>query len=120
MITNFSAALFDIWKGTGKSGGPTCNVAPGGCSLCDGLQVAINIVNDLTTLAIIITVGMIVYGAVRMMLSGGSETLVKEARGIITSAVIGLVIVLCGWLIVNTFIHILSGNIDFPWANIKC
>jgi hypothetical protein len=119
-MTNFPAAIFEIWKNTGEPGGPTCNVAAGGCSLCDGLQVAVNIVNDLTTLAIVVTVGMIVFGAIRLMLSGGSEQAVKGAKGTITSAVIGLVIVLCGWLIVNTFIHILSGNVDFPWANVTC
>jgi hypothetical protein len=115
-----SAAAFDIWAGTGKNG-ETCNVAAGGCSLCDGLQVAINVVNGITTLAVVITVGMTVYGAVRMMLSGGSEQMVKDAKGIITSAVIGFVIVLCGWLIVNTFIHIIApSGVDFPWATIKC
>lgn len=120
-----SAALFDIWRGTGpKEGlfsGKTCNIAPGGCSLCDGLTVAINLVNDLTTAAIAVTVAMIVYGAIRMMISGGSETAVKEAKGIITSAVIGLVVVLCGWLIINTVLHIIAdpGN-PLPWANVKC
>jgi hypothetical protein len=120
LLTNFaSAALFDIWAGTG-SGSETCNVAPGGCSLCDAMKVAINIVNSLTTAAITITVAMTVYGAIRLMTSGGSEQMVKDARGIITSAVIGLVIVLCGWLIINTVIHIIAGQVDFPWSNIQC
>lgn len=117
---NFSAAIFDIWKNTGKAGGATCNIAPGGCSLCDGLQVAINVVNGLTTAAIVITTAMIIYGAVRLMLSGGSEQMVKDAKSTITSAVIGLIIVLCAWLIINTVIHIISGNVNFPWANIQC
>ncbi|MGC9602859.1 MAG: pilin [Minisyncoccia bacterium] len=114
-----SAALFDIWRGTGTNG-QTCNVSSRGCSLCDGLTVAINIVNDLTTFAVIATVGMVVYGAVRMMLSGGSEEMFKEAKGIITKAVIGLVIVLCSWLIINTLIHLILGRVDFPWNNVQC
>ena len=111
--------LFEIWKGTGGSG-QTCNIAPGGCSLCDGLQVAVNIVNDLTAAAVIVTVGMIIYGAIRMMISGGSEEMFKNAKGVITSAVIGFIIVLCGWLIVNTLIHIVSGHPDFPWTHVQC
>jgi len=114
-----SAALFDIWRGTGTNN-QTCNVSPKGCSLCDGLTVAINIVNDLTTFAIVATVGMVVYGAVRMMLSGGSEEAFKEAKGTITKAVIGLVIVLCSWLIINTLIHLILGRVDFPWNNVRC
>lgn len=115
-----SAKLFDIWVGTG-TGNTTCNIAPAGCSFCDALKVAINIVNSATTAAIILTVGMMIYGAIRLMLAGGSEQMVKEAKGIFTSAVIGLIIVLCGWLIVNTFIHILSpSGVNFPWANVQC
>lgn len=129
-----SAQTINIWKGayncreyvgdkctTYYSGDNTCNVSPGGCSLCNGLQVAVNIVNNLTTLAIAITVGMTVYGAIRLMLSGGSEEMVKNARGIITSAVIGLIVVLCGWLIINTFVHILADPSNpFPWNNVQC
>ena len=84
------------------------------------MTVAINLVNSLTTVALILAVGMIVYGAIRLMLSAGSEQMVKEAKGIFTSAVIGLVIVLCGWLIINTVIHVIAGQIDFPWAAVVC
>lgn len=130
-----SAQTINIWEGaynckeidktTGKcanyySGDNTCNTTPGGCSLCNGMQVAINIVNNLTTLAIIAAVGMIAYGAIRMMLSGGSEEMVKNAKNTLTSAVIGLVVVLCGWVIVNTFIHIIADRPDFPWAAVQC
>lgn len=130
-----SAQTINIWQGAyncqqynrdgtcGKlyTGSDTCNTTAGGCSLCNGLQVAINVINEIETLAVVITVGMIIYGAVRLMLSGGSEQMVKEARGIITSAVIGFIIVLCGWVIINTFIHIISpSGINFPWASIKC
>jgi hypothetical protein len=44
----------------------------------------------------------------------------KEAKGIITKAVIGLVIVLCSWLIINTLIHLILGRVDFPWNNVQC
>ncbi|MEK7506125.1 MAG: hypothetical protein AAB572_00790 [Patescibacteria group bacterium] len=122
-MNNFSAAIFDIWKGAscGASVPITSGSGPAGpCSLCDGLQVAINIVNGLTTAAIVIATAMIIYGAVRLMLSGGSEQMFKDAKGTITSAVIGLAIVLGAWLIINTVIHIISGNVNFPWASIKC
>lgn len=129
-----SAQTIDIWKGayncravtdtgactTYYSGDDTCNKTPGGCSLCNGVQVAINIVNTLTVLAIILTAGMMVYGAIRLMLSGGSEQMVKDAKGIFTSAIIGLIVVLCSWLIINTVMHIIAGSVNFPWANVQC
>ncbi len=115
---------FNIWQGTGQ-GGTTCNETTGtstiGCSLCDGLIVAGNVVNNVAVpLGIILAVVFIVYGAIRMLVSFGSESNFGEARKIITSAVIGLVIILCGWLIVNTLFHILTGRLDFPWSQIQC
>lgn len=112
-----SAALFEIWRGTSGGG---CNKSATGCSLCDGVKVVVNVINDLTTLATVIAVGMTVYGAVMLMISAGSEERVRKGKGIITSAVIGLIIVLAGWLIVNTVLHLVTGTIDFPWADIQC
>ncbi len=111
------AALFDIWKGTSNGG---CNASDSGCNLCDAVKVVVNIVNDLTTFAIIAAVGMTVYGAIVLMISGGSEERVKKGKSVIFTAVTGLVIVLAGWLIINTILHFLTGRVDFPWANIQC
>ena len=122
----FPSFDFNIWQGTGQKGGPTCNETfgtstPAGCSICDGVIVIANIVNNIVVpLGTIAAVVFIVYGALRMVVSFGSESNFGAARKIITSAIIGLAIILCGWLIVNTFFHILTGNIDFPWANIQC
>ncbi len=118
---------FNIWEGTGQ-GGTTCNESSYstggssvGCSVCDAVIVASNIVNNLAVpFGIIIAVVFIVYGAIRMMVSFGSESNFAAARGIITSALIGLAIILCGWIIVNTVFHLLTGRIDFPWAQIQC
>ncbi len=112
-----SAALIDIWKGTSGGG---CNKSAAGCSLCDGVKVAANIINTMTEVAIILAVGMTIYGAIMLMVSGGSEERVRKGKGIITSAVIGLVIVLAGWLIINTVLHLITGKVDFPWADIQC
>ncbi|MGC9610742.1 MAG: hypothetical protein ABSE68_00770 [Minisyncoccia bacterium] len=119
LVNSASAAGFDIWAGTGN-GSQTCNVLPTGCSFCDAMKVAINLVNILTTAAVSITVAMIVYGAIRLMISGGSESMLGEAKKIITSAIIGFVIVLCGWLVINTVIHIIAGQVNFPWSNVQC
>ncbi len=120
-MPNFS---FNIWQGTGQ-GGQTCNATTGtstiGCSTCDAVIVAGNIINNIAVpLGIIIAVVFIVYGAIRMMVSFGSESNFGEARKIMTSAIIGLIIILCGWLIVNTLFQVLTGRLDFPWAQIQC
>jgi len=112
------SGLFNIWTGTG-SGGETCNVK-GPCNFCDGIRVAQNIVKALFTIAIPIAVAMIIYGAIRLMISGGSEEQVSKSKKIMTSAVIGLVIALAAWIIINTLFHILTGDVNFPWNSVTC
>lgn len=106
-----------VWEGTscGGSGGPT-----GSCGLCDALIVASNIIDDLFKVAILVSTVMIIYGAVRLMTSGGSEKSVSEGKDAIKNAVIGLVIALAAWIIINTLLHILTGNPNLPWNKISC
>lgn len=113
------SGFLNIWEGTGSEGGPTCNVQ-GPCTFCDAIKVTANIVKLLFQVAIPIAVAMIVYGALRLMLAGGSEEQITKSRKVMTSAVIGLVIALSAWIIVNTLLHVLTGNPSFPWNNITC
>jgi len=112
----------NIWKGAtcgGTSpivdGGP-----PGPCSFCDAVIVGNNIITYLTELAILVTVSMIVYGAITMMISGGNQSKFEDGKSKMTSAIIGLVVVLSAWVIVNTIMHLLAGNSAAFWNQIKC
>lgn len=119
----------NIWSGTygtttnsrGVIINDTCNLV-GHCDLCDGLIVTKNITDLLLQLGTIVVVGFVAFGGVKMMIAGasGSPSAVSEARSTITSAIIGLVIALGAWVIVNTFLHILSGGVAFPWTQINC
>lgn len=113
-----TASAFSIWQGT--SCAPDNRAPVGPCSFCDALKVTANIVQFLFKVAIPIAVAMIVWGAFRMMTSGGSEQNVESGKKTVTSAVIGLVIVLAAWIIINTVLHLLAGGIDFPWNEINC
>lgn len=107
-----------IWDGTGCAsggGGPTKS-----CSLCDAIIVASNIIDDLFKVAILVSTVMIIYGAIRLMTSGGSEKSVTEGRDTIKNAVIGLVIALAAWIIVNTLLHVLTGTPNLPWNKMTC
>ena len=117
-MNTFLAQAINIWEGTGL-GGETCNVA-GPCNFCDGLIVVSNILTLLFEIAIPIAVAMIVWGAIRLMFAGGSTERVSSARKIITSAVVGIIIVFAVVVILRTLFHILSGSPDFPWESITC
>lgn len=119
-------SVFNVWRGTSGGGcnvpqyDPSTNVITNICTGCDIIKLISNIVTFLFTVAIPLAVVMIVYGGIRMIVAGGSEERVKSARQIITSAVIGLVIALAAWSIVNTTLHILTGDFNFPWNDITC
>ncbi|MDP2704327.1 MAG: pilin [bacterium] len=111
LIVLLSAPLtahgFNIWEGTSGGG---CNTAEGGCRFKDFEIVILNVLNFLFVIAIPITVGMIVWGAIQLMTSGGSTEKAKKAKHTMTLAVIGFVIVLASVLIVNTVKRILLGD----------
>lgn len=111
-VDDVPPATSGIWAGT------NCNVseAKRPCDLCDASIVGINIVNTLLKIAIPIAVGMIVAGAIVLMVSAGNESKVETGRSMITNAVIGLIIAMCTWVIVNTVIHVLADEGQF---NIK-
>jgi len=110
--------IFDIWEGTtcgGGGGGPT---SP--CSLCDGIIVTRNIVTSLFEVSLIIGGIMVAVGGILFMTSGGSQDKVRQARGTLTSALVGVVIALTAWVIINTLLSLIAGDGALPWNQITC
>lgn len=60
-----------------------------------------NVISLLFGLVAIVAVILIIYGGARFVLSGGDEKQVEGARKTITYAIIGLVVVLLSFAIVN-------------------
>lgn len=96
-------------------------------NLCDILQLIVNIKNLIFMIGAPITVLMIIIGGVLFTSSTGigletEGTTTKKitAKRIITGGVIGLVIVICAWLIVGGVITALFGRDVGPaWWTIK-
>jgi len=51
----------------------------------------------------------LVYGGILYMTSGGSEERVKQAKNVITYAIIGLVVAILSYILVNTVIQAIGG-----------
>lgn len=130
------ALSFNIWDGTEVTSSfrnasgtlttqtKTCNVA-GSCNLCHALRVFQNIVQILFQIAIPLAVILIVYGGIRLMMSGGSEQNVSASKEIIINAIIGLAIALSAWILVNVVITLIAttsiSDMDFSlWNKINC
>lgn len=113
-----AAEIANIWEGRNKI---TC-YQTGPCSLCDGIKLLVNITDFLASLSVIIAGGLIIYGGIRILLPpGDSQANFKTAKGIITNAVWGVIIIATSWLLINTVVFILSdGKMKAPWSTISC
>ena len=95
------------------------------CTLCHLWQLVDNIL-DFVTLQLVFPIAAILFvvSGVVFLTSGGSEGKVTLAKKIFTNTVIGLIIVLCSWLLIDTLISTIAGSggvitawQDFPGCN---
>jgi len=97
MLTLFSAYLAQADR--------AINIAPGGqFSGLNNITIA-NIISAIIILVLIIAAliffFMLVWGGIKYITSGGDKGQTEAARGQITAALIGLVIVFAAWAIIN-------------------
>ncbi len=98
----------------GNPGQPACN-------LCSFLELVKTLINFAIQISFAFAGLFITWGAFVIMTAGGSEERVKDGRKMVTTAVIGMVIMLSSWLILGTVIQVLTGSPSkLPWTEIKC
>jgi len=98
------------------------------CTLCDFFQLFKNIIDFLLLppagIVPIIATLMLVIGGIMFFFAGGSPDSLQKAKRLITSVVIGLIIVYGAWIFINTF-FMLIGVADWTgltegWWSIDC
>ncbi|MEK7465619.1 MAG: hypothetical protein AAB631_02480 [Patescibacteria group bacterium] len=110
-----------IWDGSSFGGyAVTCNAGDTPCSACDAVHVMVNLTNFGTLIIFPLVSVMILYGAFLMIIAAGAEEKFRQGKQIITSAVVGLVIVLLSWVVVNELLQIITGGANLPWNTIEC
>ena len=94
------------------------------CKWCDLMTLGKNIIDfAVYYLVFPITATMIVVGGLFIMTAGGSESRFAKGKEIATAAVIGLLIALTSWIIINTIMGIATGYTDIvgrPWNDLQC
>jgi len=93
-----SVALADTTVTTCPSGSfnVLCNFGQGGSLGLVGTAVTL-----LFVIAIVISLGFLIYGGIRWIMSGGDKSAVETARNTIVAAIVGLVIVFLSYFILN-------------------
>lgn len=99
---------------------PQCSGAD--CTGSDFAQLFVNVINFLMEISIVLVVLFFLYGGFRLLTSAGSPEAAGEARKAMTSAVIGLVIILVAWVAVNTFMTLFVNCTGTWWkfGDLKC
>lgn len=94
------------------------------CTSCHLLVLAQNVLQFALKIAFLIVIGYIVYGGFRWIFSLGKEENLEAGQKIILNAIIGLIIILTAWIIVNTVFWAIKemGGEDYTgtWYHIKC
>lgn len=62
-------------------------------------------INVLLFVAFVAALGFLIYGGIRWIISGGDKEGTQKAKSTVTSALIGLIIVLASWILLNVVIR---------------
>ena len=97
---------------------------PTACNWCHLMQVIKNIIDLLMSIVFPLAAVMIVIGGITIATAGGSTERVAKGRQIVTAAVIGILIALLSWLIIDTIIKVVATNWGSlkigPWNKLGC
>lgn len=80
------------------------------CDACDLIKMTNRIVNFLITLLTIAATVMVVVAGFRLVTSGGDTGAMQSAKKMFTNVLIGFVIVLSAWLLVDTVLKTLTSD----------
>lgn len=91
------------------------------CQACHLIELGDNIIDFLISIFAAIGTIMFAVAGLIMVTSGGDESRVKQAKSVMTNVVIGFIILLSAWLIVDTVMKTFVGNnLGRPWQSISC
>jgi type IV secretory pathway VirB2 component (pilin) len=96
---------------------------PENCTLCHLWELISNIINFITlNLALPVAAVLFIVAGIIFIVAGDNEEKINLAKTIFKNTVIGLVIIFCSWLLVDTLVKTIAGNLqkiigawnDFP------
>jgi soluble lytic murein transglycosylase-like protein len=91
------------------------------CQTCHVVELISNVVNWLIVILGFLAALVIIYAGTRLVISSGNTSEVQKAKSIFSNFIIGYVIVLAAWLIIDYGLKSLVNSDEIgPWNTISC
>jgi hypothetical protein len=94
-----------------------------GCQACNLAQLIQNIITFAIGIAIPIAAALFAYAGFLYITSASNPANIGKAKGIFKDALVGFLIAVCAWLIINTLLHVIFNQGTFSsgnWFTIQC
>ena len=111
------APMMTLARGLVPCGGP--GEEP--CQTCHVVSLTQNVIGWLVAILSVIAAIVIVYAGIKLVTSGGNQSAMESAKSMISNVIIGYIIVLAGWLLIDFGMKSLVDQGDFGvWNVIEC
>ncbi len=96
-----------------------CNGAGGCQNICDIAKLAQNLLNYGIFLAVVLSSFLFAYAGWNMLISGGNSEAYAKGKRVFGNVLIGLLIILGGWIVIDTLMDTFIGSTSgFSWNRI--
>lgn len=100
-----------------RGGGATYNA----CNFCHVMQLINNVIEFVIQISFVLFVFVLLYAGFQLVVSQGNPTAKNEAKEKFVNLIVGFLIVLSAWLIVDTIMKVLVNPAEVgPWNEIEC
>ena len=87
-----------------------CDQAGGCDSICAIVELAQNVLNFGIFFAVVISAFLFAYAGWNMLTAGGSAEVYQKGKRVFGNVLIGLIIILAGWIIIDTLMKTFTGS----------
>lgn len=98
----------------------TGDTGPKACGACDLVSLSKNIINFLVFFATFVAILMFVYAGFMYLTSAGNPAQISSAHKIFANVLIGFIILLAAWLLIDLVMKFFYGGSFGPWNDIIC
>ena len=118
-ISVFAAPeAFATFAGQVEAGVNATGAGDSGFSITGEGGIVSQVINTMLFAVGVLSVVMLIWGGLRYILSGGNSTSVTAAKNTILYAIVGLIIALFAWAIVNFVVEAATGGVSGGGTNV--